>query len=70
MVLSMNYKEDKLFKSLEELSSALKEVRARLYDGSRLIRVDYDTISKIFWTDDGGFLDSEYTEAVDFLNKR
>lgn len=70
MVLSMNYKEDKLFKSLEELSSALKEVRARLYDGSRLIRVDYDIISKIFWTDDGGFLDSEYTEAVDFLNKR
>ena len=70
MVLSMSYKEDKLFKSLEELSSALKEVRARLYDGSRLIRVDYDTIGKIFWTDDGGFLDSEYTEAVDFLNKR
>lgn len=66
----MSYNEDGLLNSLEELSLALKEVRARLYDGSRLIRVDYDTISKIFWTDDGGFLDSEYTEAVDFLNKR
>lgn len=66
----MSYNEDGLLNSLEELSLALKEVRARLYDGSRLIRVDYDTISKIFWADDGGFLDSEYTGAVDFLHQR
>lgn len=66
----MSYNEVELLRSIEELSAVLKQTRARLYDGSRLIRVDYDTISKIFWTNDGGFLDSEYTEAVDVLNQR
>ena len=66
----MSYNEVELLKSIEELSAVLKRTRERLYDGSRLIRIDYDTVSKIFWTDDCGFLDSEYTGAVDVLNQR
>lgn len=66
----MSYNEVELFKSIEELSTIFRKTRDRVYDVHRLIRVDYDTVSKIFWTDDGGFLDNEYTLAVDFLNRR
>lgn len=66
----MSYNEVELFKSIEELSTVFRKTRDRVYDVHRLIRVDYDTVSKIFWTDDGGFLDNEYTLAVDSLNGR
>lgn len=66
----MSYNEVELFKSIEELSTVFRKTRDRVYDVHRLIRVDYDTVSKIFWTDDGGFLDNEYTIAVDSLNRR
>lgn len=68
MVLTMSYHEEELLKSIEELATAMRRTRTRLLTASDLIDVDYDTISKIFWTDDGGFLDGEYTEAVDFLH--
>ena len=70
MVLTMSYNEVELFESIEELSTVFRKTRDRVYDVHRLIRVDYDTVSKIFWTDDGGFLDNEYTLAVDSLNRR
>ena len=66
----MSYNEVELFKSIEELSTVFRKTRDRVYDVYRLIRVDYDTVSKIFWTDDGGFLDNEYTLTVDSLNRR
>lgn len=64
----MSYNEVELLKSIEELATVIRQTRTRLLTASDLVDIDYDTISKIFWTDDGGFLDSEYTEAVDFLH--
>lgn len=70
MVLTMSYNQVELLKSIEELSIVIRKTRDRVYDIHRLIRVDYDTVSKIFWTDDSGLLDMEYTAAVDSLNRR
>ena len=61
MVLTMSYDEVELFKSIEELSTVFRKTGDKVYDVHRLIQVDYDTVRKIFWTDDGRFLDNEYT---------
>lgn len=66
----MSYSEVELFNSIKELSIVIRKTRDRVYDVHRLIRVDYDTVSKIFWTEDSGLLDMEYTAAVDSLNRR
>lgn len=60
----MSYNEVELFKSIEELYTVVRRTRDRVYDVHRLIQVDYDTISKIFWTGNGGLLDVEFVPST------
>ena len=65
----MSYDKFMLYRKLEELDVELVTMKNYVNNASSPISINYDLLSKIFWTDDGGFLDNEYDEVVNYWNR-
>lgn len=65
----MSYDKFMLYRKLEELDVELVKMKNYVNNASSPIIINYDLLSKIFKTDDGGFLDNEYDEVVNYWNR-